>query len=232
MPNSTYIPRRESDLLSFSANFNAKINADPVSLGLTVEQAAAYSDLHDALVAARSLLQDPDTRTQPNTVTKNEAKAALIAGPDGIRQLVGLIKRNPMTMDAQRAELRLTIPDPEPSPVSAPAVAPNLSIIWTAGRFIKVRLGDQENATSRAKPAGVDGVTVLYHIGEKPPADPAEWRFARNASTTEFDVNMPASIAAGSRVWLTAFWFNARKDPSPAATAASACISGGLARAA
>ncbi len=46
------------------------------------------------------------------------------------------------------------------------------------------------------------------------------------------DVQIPASVTAGSKVWLTAFWFNARKQSSPAALPESTRVSDGMAQAA
>lgn len=231
MPSS-FLPSREGDLISFSANFNAKINVDPVAYGLTLQQGTDYTALHDAFVAAWNVLQDPDTRTQPNTVAKNEAKVALIDGPGGIRELVNVVQSNPSTTDQQRAELQITIPDREPTPIPVPTVPPSLSIVSVTGRIIKGRLENQESVSSRAKPEGVTGATVLYHAGDTAPDDPALWVFAKNTSRTSFDVEIPPSVPAGSRIWLTAFWFTARKESSPAASPESACISGGLAQAA
>jgi len=95
-----------------------------------------------------------------------------------------------------------------------------------------VRLFDQERPTHRSKPIGAMGATVLYHVGDTAPCDPAEWTFARNASKPAFEVDVPLSVEAGSKVWLTAFWFNKRMQPGQAAKAKSTRISEGLARAA
>jgi hypothetical protein len=229
MAGTTFLPSREADLISFSKVFDAKITADPTAYGLTPDQAAAYTLLQDAFVAAWEVVQDPDTRTTPNTQTKDAAKEMLINGHGGVRELVKIIQANPNVTNTQRAELQITIPDDEHTPVDVPDVPPDLSIISVFARTIKVRLEDQENPTRRAKPAGVQGATILYHVGATAPSDPAEWTFAMNTSTTTFDVDLPASVPAGSQVWLSAFWFNARKDASPAATPESACISDGLA---
>jgi hypothetical protein len=73
---------------------------------------------------------------------------------------------------------------------------------------------------------------MLYFVGEAAPADPAAWLFAMNTSKTLFDFEIPAGVAAGAKVWLTAFWFNNKKEPSPAATPESLRVSEGLSAAA
>lgn len=229
MARLSYLPTREADLISFSRVFDVKITADPAAYGLTAEQAAAYTALQDTFIIAWERVQDPDTKTRPNTQAKNTAKKTLINGPGGIRELVRIIQADPQVTNAQRAELQITIADSEHTPIHVPATPPDFSIISVIGRTIRGRLKDQQHPTRRAKPGGAHGATVLYHVGETAPANPAEWTFARNTSTTTFNVDLPASVPAGSQVWLSAFWFNARMDSSPAATAESACISAGLA---
>jgi hypothetical protein len=146
--------------------------------------------------------------------------------------LVDIVQAFPGTTDEMRGELGLRIPDSGPTPIPAPAVAPDLSILSVMGRTVKMRLRDQENPDRRGKPDGVEGSTVLYFVGETAPADPSSWLFAMNSSKTLFDFEIPATVAAGAKVWLTAFWFNNRKQPSPAATPESMRVSEGLSQAA
>ncbi len=232
MPSSTYLPRREADLISFSTNFNTKINIDPLPYGLSVQQATDYTVLHDAFVAAWNMLQDPATRTQPNTVTKNDEKAALIGGPGGIRQLVGIVQQNPATADAQRSDLRLTIRDTEPTPVPPPADSPVLTIVSTIGRVVSIRLQDLSDLNSRAKPDGVYAANVLSYVGEEPPTDLADWKIEGTFTRTMGAVTFPASVPAGSTVWITGYWLNTKGESGPAAPMQTTNVAGGLPQAA
>lgn len=215
MASTDFLPSTESGLIAWSDNFNTKINADPVPLGLTILQSAAYTVLHDAFVAAWNALQDPNTKTQPNTVTKDDAKSALIANA---RELVGIIQQNPGTTDFQRAELLITIRDTEPTPVPVPANAPTVHIVSRFGKTVQIRLEDPLNPTRRGKPDGVSGATVMSFIGASPPAELSDWTFQASITRTTHDVVFPAATAAGTQVWLTAFWFNAKSQPGPLAT--------------
>ncbi len=232
MPVPLFPPRKDADLLSWSINFNALINASPMNYGLTLPQGAAYTVLHDAFAAAYAAAVNPNTNSKANVNAKNVAKENLLYGAGGAWELVNIVQAFPGTDDTERGQLGLRIPDVSPTPVPAPAVAPDLSIISTFGRTIKVRLRDQSNPDSRGKPEGVQGATVIYHVGETVPSDPAQWTFAMNVSRTVFDVELPASVAAASKVWLTAFWFNARKESSPAASPEYTVISDGVSQAA
>lgn len=148
----------------------------------------------------------------------------------------------PSITNAQRAELGLRIPSTGPSPIPAPTSAPEFAVVSTFGRTVKIRLRDAENPGRRGKPEGTQGATILMYTGESapdttnintiPPSDPSSWSFLLNTSTTIVDLDIPAHVAAGAKVWITAFWFNNRKEAGPAATPQSARINDGLAQAA
>ncbi len=219
MPAPEFPPRKDADLLSWSTHFNTEINLAPATYGLDATQATAYTGLHVAYATAYSTAITPTTNSKANVNAKNQTREQLLNGLGGAWELVNIIQAFPGTTNIIRGDLGLRIPDTEPTPVPAPKTAPDLSIISTAGRVIKVRLRDQDSEDNRGKPDGVQGATVLYHVSEEtPPNDPAVWTFAMNASKTAFDVEIPGTVAAGAKVWLTAFWFNARKDSSAAST--------------
>src|SRR5690606_26227668 len=111
-----------------------------------------------------------------------------------------------------------------------PATAPVVTIVSTLGRIVRIRLRDSVDAVSRGRPHGVAGATVLAYVGEEAPASPMEWSFLFNTSETIVDVEFSASVPPGSRVWLTAFWYNPRSQSGPAAAPVSARIGDGLAQ--
>lgn len=224
---------KEAQLLQWSAVFSAKITAGAASFGLLPAQSVSYALLHTAFASAYNAANDQNTNSKAAIGLKNQAKENLLNGPGGAWELVDICQAWPSMTDAKRLELNIKLIDSDPTPIPVPEFAPDLSIISTAGRMISVRLRDQLNPDRRGKPVGVSGATVLYHVGEAlPPNDPTEWTFAMNTSTTTFDVEIPAGVAPGSKVWLTAFWFNNRKDSSPAATFESTMIGDQYAKAA
>ncbi len=238
----TFRPSREADLLAWSTNFNAKINATPTAYGLTAIQATAYTSLHAAFAAAFAAATNPNTNSKQTVAAKNQAKQALLTARNGAKELVGVAQAFPSITNAQRAELGLRIPSTGPSPIPAPTSAPEFAVVSTFGRTVKIRLRDAENPDRRGKPDGTEGATILMYVGEAapdtsnvgtvPPSDPSSWVFLVNTSKTIVDLDIPANVAAGTKLWLTAFWFNARKQAGPAATPQSARINDGLAQAA
>lgn len=218
IPMPSYLPSREADLVTWSNNFNTLINVDPVAYGLDIGQAAAYTALHDAFVSAFQTANDNSTRTPSAVVTKNDAKEALIEGPGGIRELVTIIQGNPTTTDTQRSDLEITIRDTEPTPVPVPGNPPEIDVIEVYGRKVTLRLRDVKNPTKRGKPDGVIGATILSFIGETPPTSAGAWQLEGSTGRTTYTVEFPETVAPGTKVWLTAFWYNPRSQSGPAAT--------------
>jgi len=232
MADTDFVPSRDADLLAFSANFNALINADPTIFGLTVAQGAAYAVLHDAFAAALAVTTSDATRTPSSIVAKNDARDALEHGASGLRKLAAIIQAHPGTTNEMRSDLGLTVRDTEPSPVPVPETAPNLSIEKTVGRSVEIRLRDAENPTNRGRPANAIGATILGCVADDPPADAMDWSFLTNTGRTRVHLDLPATIPAGSKVWITAFWFNTRKESGNPAAPQSTRLGDGVAQAA
>jgi hypothetical protein len=224
MASSNFLPDRESELVAWSVNFKMRIAGAPMTVGLTAAQAATYGALHDSFVAAWNVANNDGGNSTANIVTKNAAKAALVANA---RLLAGIVQKFPGTTDTHRAELGLSVRHPEPAPVPPPAFAPAVLIRSTIGNTVRIRLVDTENPTRRGKPAGVDGATVFSFVGHAAPTDEGDWKFEGNTSRTTIDVHFPKKVPPGTKVWFTAFWFNQRKQPGPAATPVATNLQGG-----
>jgi hypothetical protein len=137
------------------------------------------------------------------------------------------IQASPAVTDAQKVQLGITVRKTTPSPVPPPSTAPTLTVAAVAGRTASVRLGDAQNPHRRGKPAGVAGASVFSFVGAVAPADLNAWKFEGNVGRPEIDITFPSTLAAGTTVWLTAFWFNNRKQSGPACDPVSANLPGG-----
>lgn len=226
-----YLPHREAELLAWSANWAAVTSMSPNTFGLTVEQTTDYQTLHDAFADAYAVTQGPN-RGPAATQTKNTAKDALIRGPGGIRQLVGIVQKFPGTTDTMRVQLNISVPDDEPTPIPPPSDAPEIDFISTGTRTIRIRFHN-EHSLQRAKPEGVVGLTVFSFMGETPPLSLSDWKFEANSTKTLVDINPPAGVPSGTTMWITAFWRNPRDESGPACTPQSTVVQyGGLSQAA
>ena len=226
---STYIPNRESDLLTFLNAFAQKITPDATAYGLTVEQMMAFDDRRTAFATAYQVANDPLTRSPANVEKKNTAKKAAIAE---LRKLVDICQAWPGMTNDKRAELGITIKDVTPTPVPVPSASPVIDVVSVDAWTVRVRLHNGESPR-RAKPDGVKGATLFSYVGDQPPADVAAWKFEGSVTRTDVKLTFPTTLAPGTTVWVTAFWFNPTSQSGPAATPVSTQINfGGMARAA
>lgn len=229
MATTDFLPTREAELVTWSNNFNTRIGATPTTFGLTAAQATTYNGLNDAFVAAYDAATNDGTNSKSAIVTKNDAKALLIANA---RVLAGIIQKFPGTTNTMRSELGLTVKDVEPTPIPPPSNAPSILIKSVSGNTVRIRLVDPQNPTRRGRPAGVDGLAVFSFVGENAPTTEGAWKFEGNTTRTTVNVIFPSTTPAGSKVWFTAFYFNNRKQSGPPSTSVSTNIAGGQAMAA
>ena len=217
-------PRREDELIPWSATFLAKILATPVTFSLTAAQAATYQALHDDFVAKWNTANDQTTRTPVAVNLKDVAKVALVKNA---RLLGGIVQRAGTTTNAMRLELGLPERDYEPTPIPVPSHAPLIEVVSTAGANVTIKLKDATGYKKRGKPLGCDGAAIHSYIGATPPADGKGWKFEGNVTRTKLVVVFDPATTPGTKVWITACWFNPRKEAGPAAAAVSANLPGG-----
>ena len=221
------IPTKDSSLVDWSTNAKTRLTASPATYGTTAPVAAQYATLHGAFVTAYDNLvtaRAGGTRSESLTSLKSAAKYALLAFA---RPLYKQIQANTAVTAAAKIELGVVVPDVLPSPVPPPAMAPALSVVRVDGRVVRIRLADPAHPTRRRLPLGVNGATVMSYVGATPPADPFAFKYEGSTSRTTVDVLFPESVAPGTQIWLTAFFFNARKQNGPACAAVGATINYG-----
>lgn len=225
----SYIPTKDADLVTWSKNFLDRLGNDPPNYGLTQEQKVKFQAVQSAYAAAFETANDSITRSPANIQKKNTARKALVAKT---RELVDICQAWPEMTDDKRKELQISLRDNTPTPVPVPSTAPVIDISRVDGLTIKMRLHNGDS-TRRAKPAGVKGATLFSYVGDTPPVSLSDWTFEGSVTRTITQLTMPGSVAAGSKVWLTAFWFNTRSESGPATPPISTHVGfGGLSQAA
>jgi hypothetical protein len=215
-------PRTDDGLLAWSLNFKTLITATPITYGLTAAQATAYGTVHTNYATALQAC-DPAVRNKTSTMAKNDARTAL---KTAAQQTASIVEGTPTVTDSQKISLGLNVRRP-PSPVPAPSSSPGLDVVSTSGWMVQIRLHDTTSTKKRGKPPGVSGASVFSYVGATPPTDIGAWKFEGNTGKTTVDVTFPITLPMGTKVWLTAFWFNGRKESGPACLPVSATIYGG-----
>jgi hypothetical protein len=222
---ATFPPGREADLLNAALLFDTKITATPTAYGLVAAQATAFHALRQAFADAYAVAHDPLTRSPANIVAKDLAKKALLVN---FRQLVGIVQKFPGTTNFTRSELGIPQRASEPSPIPPPATAPTLIVRSVTGRTVRIRLRAAASPDRRGKPDGAQGASLFSHVGATPPAALSDWTFEGNTSrTAAIDIEFPTDVPPGAVVWLTACWFNPRKQAGPACDPVQANLPGG-----
>jgi hypothetical protein len=219
---TSFIPSTDAGLLAWSLNFQTLIAASPAAYGLTGAQATAYQALHSAYATALAAC-DPNVRSKSTVAVKNAARTNL---KSSLKLLVNIINGQGTVSDAQKLAMGLKV-RAMPSAIPAPALPPGLSVVSVVAWTVRIKLYDQNSSGKRGKPAGVNGASVFSFVGAEPPSDISAWKFEQNTGHTTMDLVFPSTIAPGTKVWLTGFWFNGRKQNGPACTPVCTNLQGG-----
>lgn len=216
------LPNSDPALLAWSLNFSTKISATPTAFGLTAAQATAYAALHAAYATTLAAC-DPAVRSKQSVVAKDAARDTL---KTSAKQLCYLVLGTPTVTDAQKVSLGINV-RAKPQPIPAPTATPLIEFVSVVGNTVRVKLKDNE-ASKRGKPAGCAGASIFSATGPVPPTDPSAFRFEGNTSKSVIDVVFPLTLAPGTRVWITAFWFNGKMESGPSCAPIGVYLQGGV----
>lgn len=194
----SYIPSRDGLLTTWSNNFSTLISATPTAYGLVAGDATAYAALNTAYINAYALALNSPTRGPSSIVTKDTAKANVIARA---RQLADIIQANPAVTDTQKQDLGLTVRKTNRTPTPAPTTSPQLSIIAATPLQHTLRMVDQLTPSARLKPFGAIELALLVYIGTVPPVPGASPTFQQGFTKNPIGVNF-----SGADVGKTAYY--------------------------
>lgn len=224
----SFFPSTEAALVAWAATFATGITATPTTFGLTAAQATAFTALSNGYAAAYTAASNVNTKSKALVAAKNAARDAI---KNSARLLASIVNGQANVSDQQKLALGLNVrAQPQNWPVPQQA---NVKIMSVTGRTVKVSLSETNAASARrGLPAGVQGCTVFSYVGETPATDISDWKFEGNSGRGVFEILFPGTVPAGSTVFITAFYFNGRKQSGPAADPVSTQLAGGLSMAA
>lgn len=209
---TSYFPSTDNSLVAWGHNFSEKVMAWYSDLGISLEQAEQFALVQSEFAQAYMDARRPGVRIEANTVRKNEKRDAMKAAA---RLLVSTINGQASVSNEQRADLGLTVPK-QKSKIPVPDVSPTIVVSAVTGHVVKIRVSNFEVLGRQRRPTGVAGANVFCFAGENPP-DPKEWKFMGNSSGRDFEIRVDPSIPPGTKIWLTACWYNPRGMNGPAA---------------
>jgi hypothetical protein len=202
-----FLPRRGAELLTWSKNFDQKISLDAEAYALSLEQAEQYSILHSAFAEAFRKANENSTRSPSSIQAKHDAESVL---RKFARVLVGITRAAPQVSDEQISKLNLRRRKRKPSSIPRPQRAPRILAGNPVGTTIPLRLRDPDAPSSRGMPRDVQAATIFTFVGEFPPASRDDWSLGKGMSRANFDLQFPATLAPGTKVWITAQYYNNR----------------------
>ena len=206
---------------AFAGTVTASVGAE-AQYGLTAEQAGAFVAAQTAFAAAMEICRNVGTRTRADVAAKNAAKAEFVAVA---RQTVDLCQAWPQMTDAKREQLQITVRSKPRRRVPRPATAPIVSAVSTGATSIRVSARNVEDATRRAKPAGVRQLETRTMLGGAAVGDPLTWPSVDLSGRTDVDLAWPTQASAAT-VWVSCCWVNGRNERGPMSPAVAVRLAG------
>jgi hypothetical protein len=91
------------------------------------------------------------------------------------------------------------------------------------GNILTVRLIDQESSRRGVRPRGVVGAQVFFATGDQPPGSFEGWHAPVVTLSSKAIIHLPY-LPPGTKVWVTARWFNHRGETSVTSVPVSAHV--------
>jgi hypothetical protein len=219
-----FLPWTDAGLLTWAGHLSQKVSDDPAAYGLSADAAADLAAKQAAYAAAYAAAVNPATRGLSTVFAKSTAKSELSAY---CRVVARQIQGTSTVTDQQRVNLGLPVRSRSATPIPRPADAPTVVLGPAVGRTLRVRLFDAANPTRRGRPVAVDGAAVFTHVGPTSPPELSDWTRGPMTTKTTLDLTFGPDVVPGAVVWVTAYWFNPRKQNGPTSRAVSAHLPGG-----
>jgi hypothetical protein len=215
---SDYIPKRDSELVPWSANFTAEVTTNAATWEIpTIE--VTNLQTADAAFATLQAQADSPAKNAIIVAKKNAARKTL---ETEIRGLVDFRLKNPIITDAQRIALGLHVHDTKPSNIPVPKSRPELDIDVVDFRRLKVLFHDMDSK-SKAKPYGVNGAVIAYAVLDTPPADPTVLTRTTLATRTPHILEFTEE-ERGKTVYVTICWQKDKGEKGPWSEIESAIV--------
>jgi hypothetical protein len=198
-----YIPAKESEFFDWSGNLITVSKANKALLGLPEDKLDEIETAHGEAKALHEKCQTA-SYTKVDMEMKRE-KIELLRHLEEVFVRNNLQNNDRMT-NALRAELRIPIRDPHPSPGRKPATIPEVEVAMPHPRVLIFKFRGP-GAKRWGKPEGVHGMELLWLIAETPPAK------VKDLLHSAFATKSPLELAfeeddRGKRLYFAVRWEN------------------------
>jgi hypothetical protein len=207
-----YIPTRDAAFSAWLANFSTLITASPASYGLTAADAVSIAAQNSAWSAAYAVVTSPNTKTPAAVATKNTAR---VNAQRVARVYAQQIAANAGVAVNSKIALGLNPRTSTPSPITAPASNPVLTVQYAGNLSLALRFRDSSASPSvKAKPYGVGHLEIRYAKSATPINDPALLTSSAIATKTPFVLSLDGGYG-GAQVYMAARWMTRTGKASP-----------------
>ncbi|MDR1180838.1 MAG: hypothetical protein LBL13_02525 [Bacteroidales bacterium] len=213
-----YIPKKDSELASWCANFTLKVAANASKWEISPEEIAELQDSYEAFVLLQKKADSPD-RTTVIVAEKNAARKKLIGC---IRTLAGFRLKNPIITDAERIDMGLHVRDTTPTNLDVPKTRPEATIEVMDFRRLKISFHDQ-GSTKNAKPYGIDGAVIICAALDAPPKDRSALNRSMLVTRTPYIIECTEE-ERGKTLYVSVCWQNKKGQKGPWSEIISAIV--------
>lgn len=221
MPKKTdYIPRSDAEFDVWQENIVNQLKSDKDKFSFAKESETELDTLQTEWQARNAAHLAAQSAAAAARVAKDEIRAQYEAA---LRRQVQMTQNSPGVTDADRAQLRITRRDTQPTAPAAPATRPVAQVDTGQRLRHKLMVTDELTPTSRSKPSGTSYYEVWVKIGGNAPASPDELRFLDTSTTSAF-VAEYSGADAGKTAHYMLRWVNSRKEKGPWSQTVSATI--------
>lgn len=221
------IPTKDSLLVPYSTNFDARLNAHYAQYGIAEQQAANYTLLHTPYVEAYNALTEAradGTRSKALAAAKDRRKEELLKYA---RQLYVTIAANPQVDSENKVLLGIHLKKQGHTPPGPVTQRPATTVVSVNGYTIEATIFDPEAYPSIRRPAGTKGAFVHTYCGQTYPSDPKTWQFHGLFTRSQVQIVMDDTIPAGTHVWICAAWVGSEGETGPVSMPVSTFLQGG-----
>ncbi|MDR3267881.1 MAG: hypothetical protein LBT83_02290 [Tannerella sp.] len=213
-----YIPRKDAELVAWSANFVIQIAGNFMKWDIPEQEVINLQGVTNNFAAFHAQADSP-AKNSIIVMEKNATRKVLVGL---IRGLVNFRLKNPVITDAQRIAMGIPVHDTTRSSIPAPVSRPEIDINVFDVRRLKVHFHDMGSA-SRAKPYGVSGAVIVYAVLKAPPASPADLTCSILATRTPYTLAFTEQ-ERGQTVYVAICWQNKKGEKGPYSEIESAIV--------
>ncbi|HEY0405584.1 MAG TPA: hypothetical protein VGC89_07635 [Pyrinomonadaceae bacterium] len=220
--SQNYIPRSDAEFDVWQENIMAQLKGDKSKFALSNESDAELSSLQTTWQARNVEHLEAQSKAAAARVAKDAQRGEYEAA---LRKQVRQTQNAPGVSDADRALLRITIRDTQPTAPAPPSTRPVVQVDTSQRLGHGLDVTDEFTPTSRSKPKGVTYYEVWVKVGDSPPVDESELRFLDTGTTSTFNVKYTGRDAGKTAHYMVR-WVNSRKEKGPWSQTVSATITG------